>query len=158
MKVNPYPVVIVPSALTRMETGGRGLGAGGWGWVPSALKIAPWAGQLNCPVDALYLTGTPAWVQAWSTATKLPLLICTSQLAFPLAGLVKLAALLVGILVCPITVPVCGGGVGVGGGGGCVGFGVGCCVGCDVGCEVGCDVGDGCAPFVAEGEGFAVGD
>ena len=67
----------------------------------------------------------------------------------------KLIALFVAWFVCPITVPVCPGGVGVGAGG-CVG--VGCCVGCDVGCCVGCDVGDGCAPFVAEGEGFAVGD
>src|SRR5260370_17024226 len=76
-----YGVVIVPLALTVIWTGGSGLVAGAWGLVPSALKIAPCAGQLNCPVDALYLTGTPACVQACSTATKLPLLIWTSQLA-----------------------------------------------------------------------------
>ena len=69
----------------------------------------------------------------------------------PSAGFVKFTALFVAWLVEPITVPVCPGGVGVGAGG-CVG--VGCCVGCCVGCAVG----DGCAPFVAEGEGCAVGD
>ena len=53
--------------------------------------------------------------------------------------MVKLTELFFGILVCPITVPVCDG-VGVGGG------------------WVGLGVGEGCAPLVAEGEGFAVGD
>ena len=67
----------------------------------------------------------------------------------PSAGFVKFFALFVAWLVEPITVPVCPGGVGVGAGG-CVGWGVGCCVGCEVG--------DGCAAFVAEGEGCAVGD
>src|SRR5260370_40766616 len=76
-----------------------------------------------------------------------------SRLALPSAGLVKSFALFVAWLVEPITVPVCPGGVGVGAGG-CVGWGVGCCVGCCVGCAVG----DGCGAFVAEGEGFAVGD
>src|SRR5260370_30645235 len=83
-----YGVVIVPLALTVIWTGGRGLVAGAWGLVPSALKIAPCAGQLNCPVDALYLTATPACVQACSTATKVPLLIWTSQLACLSAGVV----------------------------------------------------------------------
>src|SRR5258708_20148548 len=115
------------------ETNKVVLGAGEVGWVPSALKIAPCAGQLNCPVDALYLTATPAWVQACSTATKLPLLIWTSQLAWPSAGLVKLTALFVAWFVCPITVPV---GVGV---------------------IVGDEVGDGCGVFVGEGEGRGVG-
>lgn len=76
-----YGVVIIPLAFTVIWTGGSGLVAGAWGLVPSALKIAPWAGQLNCPVVGLYLTGTPACVHACSTATKVPLLICTSQLA-----------------------------------------------------------------------------
>lgn len=46
-------------------------------------------------------------------------------------------------------------------GGGCVGFGVGAvpgCVGFGVGVVPGCVVGDGCVPFVAEGDAFAVGD
>src|SRR5229473_4535169 len=128
-----YGVVIVPLAVTVIWTGGRGKRAGAWGLVPSALKIAPCAGQLNCPVDALYLTATPAWVQACSTATKLPLLMWTSQLAWPSAGLVKLIALFVAWLVCPITVPV---GVGV---------------------IVGDEVGDGCGVFVGEGDGRGVG-
>jgi hypothetical protein len=131
-----------------METVGRGLFAGAWGLVPSALKIAPCAGQLNCPVDALYLTATPACVQACSTATKLPLLIWTSQLACLSAGLMKLTALFVARLVEPITVPV-----------GIVGVGV--CVGDDVGdgCGVCVCVGEavGCAPGDPEGVGFLCG-
>jgi hypothetical protein len=91
-------------------------------------------------VVALYLTGQPACVQACSTATKLPLLIWTSQLAWPSAGLVKLIALFVAWVVEPITVP-----VGVGGMVGC-GVGVAVCVGCGV------------AVCVGDGEGRGVGD
>src|SRR6266849_1152221 len=136
-----YGVVIVPLALTVIWTGGSGLVAGGWGLVPSALKIAPCAGQLNCPLDALYLTGTPACVQACSTATKLPLLIWTSQLAWPSAGLVKATAVLVAWVFDPITVPV----------------GVGVMVGGVVaeGCGMGVFVGDGGCVAVGDPVGVA---
>jgi len=41
MEIVSYGVVIVPFALTVIWTGGRGLVAGAWGLVPSALNIAP---------------------------------------------------------------------------------------------------------------------
>jgi hypothetical protein len=46
--LQPYPVVIVPSALTWMETVGRGPLPGPDTWLPfEELKIAPCAGQTS---------------------------------------------------------------------------------------------------------------